>query len=84
MRVLRLLGYTRNDLWLPGIQAEIAADPSTQSLLEECGSCDEYRDMLSDSFGRRFFRTKQGEFGMTAIEELHSLLHGEKGESRYV
>lgn len=69
--VLKLLGCTPNQLSTPEIQARMQAMPEVLALLPICGYGEPFLELFrKQSLGRRFFRTSEGRFGMTAVEDV--------------
>ncbi|KAI1740769.1 hypothetical protein F4680DRAFT_85982 [Xylaria scruposa] len=72
--VLKLLGCTPNQIPTPEIQARMMTMPEVMALLPKCGKGEDFAARFcKQSLGRRFFRTKAGRFGMTAVEDVISL-----------
>ncbi|KAI8945709.1 hypothetical protein F4801DRAFT_112161 [Xylaria longipes] len=69
--VLKLLGCTPNQLPTPEIQARMQTMPEVMALFPKCGNGQYFAaKFCKQSVGRRFFRTKGGRFGMTAVEDV--------------
>ncbi|KAK7948792.1 uncharacterized protein PG986_009678 [Apiospora aurea] len=72
-RILALLGCTPLELQSPSpeLRARFQASAEAQSLVPLTGKGEDYESLLrSFALGRRFFRTEDGRFGMTTIEDV--------------
>ncbi|KAI0459604.1 hypothetical protein F5B21DRAFT_455401 [Xylaria acuta] len=69
--VLKLLGCAPNQISSPEIQARMQTMPEVKALLPKCGKGEYFTSYFAkQSLGRRFFRTRGGRFGMTAVEDV--------------
>ncbi|KAI1750012.1 hypothetical protein F4782DRAFT_511015, partial [Xylaria castorea] len=69
--VLKLLGCAPNQISTPETQARMLTMPEVMALLPKCGKGEPFAARFTkESLGRRFFRTKGGRFGMTAVEDV--------------
>ncbi|KAK8863062.1 heterokaryon incompatibility protein [Apiospora arundinis] len=72
-RILALLGCTPIELQNPSpeLRARYQTNPEVQSLIPLTGKGTQYENLLRHyALGRRFFRTEDGRFGMTATEDV--------------
>ncbi|KAK8107255.1 uncharacterized protein PG998_009268 [Apiospora kogelbergensis] len=73
-RILALLDCTPAELrgnMSPELRARLQANPEVQSLVPLTGKDKPYENLLRHyALGRRFFRTEDGRFGMTATEDV--------------
>ncbi|KAF3059947.1 putative het domain protein [Daldinia childiae] len=69
--ILKALDCTMVDLQTPENAVRIQSSPELMALVPRCGNAKPFEDLLlSNACGRRFFRTANGRFGMTAIEDV--------------
>ncbi|KAI0121956.1 hypothetical protein F4814DRAFT_445907 [Daldinia grandis] len=69
--ILDALDCTMVDLQTPENATRIQNSPELLALVPRCGNAKPFEDLLlSNTCGRRFFRTAGGRFGMTAIEDV--------------
>ncbi|KAI1654467.1 hypothetical protein F4813DRAFT_209705 [Daldinia decipiens] len=69
--MLEALDCTMVDLQTSENAVRIQSSPELTALVPRCGNAKPFEDLLlSNSCGRRFFRTAAGRFGMTAIEDV--------------
>jgi hypothetical protein len=71
--MMEILGCTPHEFLHPSteLQARVRESPELLALLSQCGRGVPFEDLLIQiTAGRRFFRTENGRFGMTAVEDI--------------
>ncbi|KAI1394825.1 hypothetical protein F4819DRAFT_501525 [Hypoxylon fuscum] len=70
--ILGALGCsTVSELQTPENAARMQSAPELMAMVPQCGKAAPYEELLEKyAAGRRFFRTEEGRFGMTAVEDV--------------